>query len=447
MKGRACSSCGAENPDQARFCISCGTQLLPFCPSCGAENPAGAKFCMECGSDLASGASPPAPASTPPAEAPPEERRQASILFADLSGYTAAAERMDPEAVKALVDRTLRLLGDQIERFGGSIDKFIGDNVMGVFGAPVAHEDDPERAVRAGLAMQHAMEEANRQSREKYGVGFSLRVGIDSGEVMAGAVGDRYTVMGDAVNVAARLQAAGRPESVTVGEPTFRASREAISYERLEPLSLKGKEEPVPAWEATGVLAEPRRAAVRAETPLIGREEEAGLLSSLVDRVEREGSPHLVTVLGQAGVGKSRLLRELMNSLAESDKPPTIRRGQCPPYGAGIAYWALAEVLNDEFDIRDTDAPEAAWEKLRSGVAALMRELGDESSGERNAALLAIPLGLEPPEELKQAEADPQRMREALSPPPAPRSRRSPAGAPSSSRSTTSTGPTRECST
>ena len=170
----------------------------------------------------------------------------------------------------------------------------------------------------------------------------------------------------------------------------------------------------MPAWEATGVLAEPRRAAVRAETPLIGREEEAGLLSSLVDRVEREGSPHLVTVLGQAGVGKSRLLRELMNSLAESDTPPTIRRGQCPPYGAGIAYWALAEVLNDEFDIRDTDAPEAAWEKLRSGVAALMRELGDESSGERNAALLAIPLGLEPPEELKQAEADPQRMREAL---------------------------------
>jgi class 3 adenylate cyclase/tetratricopeptide (TPR) repeat protein len=414
MTGRACSSCGAENPDQARFCISCGTQLLPTCPSCGAQNPAGAKFCMECGSDLASGASPPAPASTPPAEAPPEERRQASILFADLSGYTAAAERMDPEAVKALVDRTLRLLGDQIERFGGSIDKFIGDNVMGVFGAPVAHEDDPERAVRAGLAMQHAMEEANRQSREKYGVGFSLRVGINSGEVMAGAVGDRYTVMGDAVNVAARLQAAGRRESVTVGEPTFRASREAISYERLEPLSLKGKEEPVPAWEATGILAEPRRAAVRAETPLIGREEEAGLLSSLVDRVEREGSPHLVTVLGQAGVGKSRLLRELMNSLAESDTPPTIRRGQCPPYGAGIAYWALAEVLNDEFDIRDTDAPEAAWEKLRSGVAALMRELGDESSGERNAALLAIPLGLEPPEELKQAEADPQRMREAL---------------------------------
>jgi class 3 adenylate cyclase/predicted ATPase len=397
--------------------MSCGAELAPLCPSCGVENPAGAKFCIECGTALSPAEAPdPASAAAPIAapEAPPEERRQASVLFADLSGYTAAAERMDPEAVKALVDRTLRRLGDEIERFGGTIDKFIGDNVMGVFGAPTAHEDDPERAVRAGLAMQEAMVDANRHSREKFGVGFSLRVGINSGEVMAGAVGDRYTVMGDPVNVAARLQDAGRPDTVTVGESTYRATREAISYERLEPLSLKGKEEPVPAWEATGVLSEPRRSPGRAETPLIGREEEVSLLSSLVERVEHEARPHLVTVIGQAGVGKSRLLRELTASLAEAEDSPTIRRGQCPPYGAGIAYWALAEVLNDEFEIRDTDAPEVAWEKLRNGVTTLMRELGDESAGERNAALLAIPLGLEAPEELQQVEADPQRMREAL---------------------------------
>jgi class 3 adenylate cyclase/tetratricopeptide (TPR) repeat protein len=397
--------------------MSCGAELAPVCPGCGAENPAGAKFCIECGTDLsAAGATAAAarPGPAAPAEAPPEERRQATVLFADLSGYTAAAERMDPEAVKALVDRTLRRLGDVIERFGGTIDKFIGDNVMGVFGAPITHEDDPERAVRAGLAMEEAMVEANRQSREKFGVGFSLRVGINSGEVMAGAVGDRYTVMGDPVNVAARLQDAARLETVTVGEVTYRATRDAISYERLEPLTLKGKEEPVPAWEATGVLSKPRRSPVRAETPLIGREKETTLLSSLVERVERESRPHLVTVVGQAGVGKSRLLRELMTGVTQSEDPPTIRRGQCPPYGAGIAYWALAEVLNEEFEIRDNEAPEVAWEKLRSGVTTLMRELGDESAGERNAALLAIPLGLEPPEELRQVEPDPQRMREAL---------------------------------
>jgi class 3 adenylate cyclase/tetratricopeptide (TPR) repeat protein len=394
--------------------MSCGAELSPLCPSCGAENPAGAKFCMECGTALGDAAPAPPPAVATPEEAPPEERRQATILFADLSGYTAAAERMDPEAVKALVDRTLRRLGEEIERFGGSIDKFIGDNVMGVFGAPTTHEDDPERAVRAGLAMQGAMEGANRVSQEKYGVEFSLRVGINSGEVMAGAVGDRYTVMGDPVNVAARLQAAGRPESVTVGEATYQATGDAIAYERLQPLTLKGKEEPVPAWEATGVLSEPRRGPGRAQTPLIGRKEEAGLLSSLVERVDREGRPHLVTVLGQAGVGKSRLLRELMSDLGSSDDPPIIRRGQCPPYGAGIAYWALAEVLNEEFEIRDTDTPEAAWGKLRSSVTQLMSELGDESSGERNAALIAIPLGLEPPSELRPSEEDPQRMREAL---------------------------------
>src|SRR5262245_11386848 len=425
-EGRSCPNCGAQNPERARFCMSCGTSLAPACPSCGAENPPGARFCMDCGTELAQGPQaelaqgPPAEAAEPQAaavvaEAPPEERRQATVLFADLSGYTAAAERMDPEAVKALVDRTLRRLGEDVERFGGSIDKFIGDNVMGVFGAPVAHEDDPERAVRAGLAMQEAMQEVNRQSQEQYGVEFSLRVGINSGEVMAGAVGDRYTVMGDVVNVAARLQAAGRPESVTVGENTYRASREAIAYDRLEPLPLKGKEEPVPAWEATAATAEPKRAAARSETPLIGREEEADMLASLVQRVERERQPHLVTVIGQAGVGKSRLLRELTSTLSQEQQPPTIRRGQCPPYGAGIAYWALVEVLREEFELLDQDSPEAAWTKLRSGVQALMDDLGESDSGERNAALLAVPLGIEVPEESWQADTeDPQRMREAL---------------------------------
>ena len=207
--------------------MSCGAAALPACPSCGAENPARREVLHGVRHRALAPAAPATrPRGAPPAEAPPEERRQATVLFADLSGYTAVAERMDPEAVKALVDRTLRRLGEEVERFGGSIDKYIGDNVMGVFGAPVAHEDDPERAVRAGLAMQDAMEETNRQSREKYGVGFSLRVGINSGEVLAGAVGDGYTVIGDAVNVAARLQAAGRPDSVTVGErPTARPAR------------------------------------------------------------------------------------------------------------------------------------------------------------------------------------------------------------------------------
>ena len=162
-----------------------------------------------------------------------------TVLFADLSGYTAVAERMDPEAVKALVDRALMRLGDEVERYGGTVDKYIGDNVMALFGAPVAHEDDEERAVRAGLGMQAAMAEVNEGLPE--GVHFELRVGINTGEVMAGAVGESYTVTGDTVNVASRLQSAARPGSVTVGERTMRATRGAVRYEQLAAARAEGQ--------------------------------------------------------------------------------------------------------------------------------------------------------------------------------------------------------------
>src|ERR687893_284172 len=207
-----CGSCGTENPAGASFCMACGARLERRCPNCGAAAPPEARFCMSCGTQLdqVAAAAPPPPRAP---EQPPEERRQVTVLFADLSGYTAVAERMDPEAVKALVNRALMRLGQEVERYGGTVDKYIGDNVMAIFGAPVAHEDDGER------------------------------------EVLAGAVGENYTVIGDTVNVAARLQSAARPGSVTVGERTMRATQAAIRYEELQPLELKGKSEPVPAWE------------------------------------------------------------------------------------------------------------------------------------------------------------------------------------------------------
>ncbi|MGH2961542.1 MAG: ATP-binding protein, partial [Solirubrobacterales bacterium] len=363
----------------------------------------------------------------PPAAAPareereelPEERRKATVLFADLSGYTAVAERMDPEAVKSLVDSALRRLGQEVNRHGGRVDKYIGDNVMAVFGAPVAHEDDPERAVRAGLAMQAAMEEINEEIAAPVGVGFELRVGINSGEVLAGQVGDEYTVMGDPVNVAARLQAAARPGSVTVGEGTFRTSRHAIEYRQLEPLTLKGKTEPVSAWEANRVMSPgAARRMGRAETPLIGREDESALLVSLFDRVVREGRPHLVTMIGQAGVGKSRLLRDLTGVLAGRPDQPAIREGHCPAYGAGISYWALAEVIREQFEIVDTDDPAVAWENLHRGIEDLVSDAETDEPPERLAAIIARPLGLEPAEDATTTSAldteDPQAMRDRL---------------------------------
>jgi len=425
MASQICTNCGTENPAGAKFCMSCGTALEQMCPSCGTAAPPGARFCMACGTSLATGAGappPPAPAPAPPppplTAALPEERRQVTVVFADLSGYTAVAERMDPEAVKSLVDRSLQRLGEEVDRFGGRVDKYIGDNVMAVFGAPVAHEDDAERAVRAALGMQDAMGEINERLGATHGVNLALRVGVNTGEVVAGAVGDGYTVIGDTVNVAARLQAAANPGSVTVGERTFRATNQAIEYRELEPLTLKGKSEPVAAWEAVGLtMAQPARRAGLGRTPLVGRGDKLELLGSIYERAEREGRPHLITVMGQAGVGKSRLRHELERHLGERHPAPTFREGRCLPYGSGIVYWALGEVIRAEAGIVDGDTGEQAWEKLLATIDGLMTFSSSEQAepAERRAAVIGRLLGIDAPVDVHQPEGeDPQRMREAF---------------------------------
>ncbi|MGH2951755.1 MAG: AAA family ATPase, partial [Solirubrobacterales bacterium] len=418
-----CPSCGTENPEGAKFCMACGTAFGRRCSTCETENPPAARFCISCGAELAA-ATPGTAAAPPPArsveEAPPEERRKATVIFADLSGYTAVSERIDPERMKTLVDRALRRLGEEVERYGGTVDKYIGDNVMGVFGAPVAHEDDPERAVRAGLAMQAAMAEINERITADLGASFSLRVGINSGEVLAGRVGDGYTVIGDPVNVAARLQGAAKQGTVTVGEVTHRLTRGAIEYVELEPLELKGKSQPVPAWEAVRAVIGGRAARMtRPSTPLIGREDEAELLHSMYERVTHESRPHLVTVIGQAGVGKTRLLRELGREVSERDPNVMIRLGSCPAYGAGLAYWALGEVVRGQFEIADSDDAGAAWGKLSRGIAALVADADTEEPPERLAAIVGRPLGIEPPDgdgdgALPADTEDPQQMRDRL---------------------------------
>ncbi|MBD0280731.1 MAG: AAA family ATPase [Thermoleophilaceae bacterium] len=407
MSALTCGACGTENPAGARFCMGCGARLERRCPSCGTPAPPEARFCMNCGSAL-DALQAPVPAQPEP---PPEERRQVTVLFADLSGYTAVAERMDPEAVKALVDRALMRLGQEVERYGGTVDKYIGDNVMAIFGAPVAHEDDAERSVRAGLGMQAAMAEINESLPP--GEHLDLRVGVNTGEVLAGAVGQDYTVVGDTVNVAARLQSAARPGSVTVGERTMRASSEAVRYSALEPLELKGKSEPVPAWEAVGLIAAHAvgRTAPARQSPLVGRDDELAALETLYERVVREGSPQLVTIVGEAGVGKSRLLKEFQRRLAEHPSEPTVRTGRCLPYGTGIVFWALGEVLRAECGIVDSDSSEEAWRKL-SGYA---RNLFDgNGEGERKAALIGRLLGVDVPPELAPDERDPERLRESF---------------------------------
>jgi class 3 adenylate cyclase/tetratricopeptide (TPR) repeat protein len=369
-----CAKCEHSNPSTARFCMRCGAPLERACPACGVPAPAEAHFCMACGASLEAALAPPTPIRVTEATAPPltaEERRTVTVLFADLSGYSSVAERLDPEEMKSVVDRCLGRLAEEVDRFGGRVDKYIGDAVMAIFGAPIAHPDDPERAVRAGLAMQAAMTELGPQLRDDHEIELPLRVGINTGEVLAGRVGDAYTVIGDAVNVASRLQAAGRTGCVTVGDRTMRATGGKISYRALAPLSLKGKTQPVAAWEALRVLDEEPGAEGerRVAGTFVGRREELAELERLFRRVVAAGSPHLVTVMGQPGVGKTRVLREFERVLSSGTPPVALRRGRCLQFGTSVVYWPLSELLRSECGIVEGDPPETAWSKLSDRFA------------------------------------------------------------------------------
>jgi class 3 adenylate cyclase/tetratricopeptide (TPR) repeat protein len=316
-----------------------------------------------------------------------------TVLFADISGYTSVAERLDAETVKMLIERCLNRLAAEVERFGGHVDKFIGDNVMAVFGAPVAHEDDPERAVRAAFGMHAAMEELKGELKEQFGFEFALRVGVNTGEVLAGSVGDAYTVLGDAVNVAARLQAAAPVGETLVGERTKRLSERVIDYRQLEPLELKGKAEPVAAFQAIAVAAKGRGRTVTGSHRLIGRDEELAHLQGLLERVARDHAPHLVTLIGQAGVGKSRLLWEFQSTLPAAASRPRLLRGRCLAFGQGVVYWPLIEMIRGECAIGEGDDAELVRAKLSERLVPLLSEQEDADQAERRIAPLARLLG------------------------------------------------------
>src|SRR5438874_1715189 len=290
--------------------MACGASLAHVCPACGAEAPAQARFCMSCGTAL-DGA--PAPATREEQAAPSEERRTVTVLFADLSGYTSVSEQLDHETVKALAERCLTRLSAEVERFGGHVDKYIGDNVMALFGAPIAHEDDPERAVRAALGMQAAMAELNQGIGLEFGFELPLRIGINTGEVLAGRVGKAYTVV------------------------------------------------------------------------------------------------------GQAGVGKTRILHELEERLAQHEMRVRVLRGRCLPFGSSAVYWPLTEMLRTECAILDGDSGSQAASKLNARLGPVLAEVEGEEHLERRLAPLARLLGAEIAGEVEGGEAeDGQSARESF---------------------------------
>ena len=351
------------------------------CPDCGHENPEGARFCSNCGARLTAAAQPAR-----------EERKVVTVLFADLVGFTSRAEQMDPEDVRAVLEPYHARLRNELERRGGTVEKFIGDAVMALFGAPTAHEDDPERAVRAAIAIRDSIREEGE---------LEVRVAVTTGEALV-ALGARPTegegmASGDVVNTAARLQSAAPVNGILVDETTYRATNQKIDYQDAEPVTAKGKQEPVPAWEALQARSSYGVDVVRTQrAPLVGRERELDVLVDALERVRAERSPQLVTLVGVPGIGKSRLAYELSEVIENEAELTTWRQGRSLPYGEGVSFWALGEMVKAQAGILETDSAEEAAAKLSTSL----RQLLDESEADWVERHLGTLVGLET-EELK----------------------------------------------
>ncbi|HMJ00058.1 MAG TPA: adenylate/guanylate cyclase domain-containing protein [Gaiellaceae bacterium] len=335
---------------------------MPTCPQCGQENPEGFKFCGSCGAALAE------------APAPREVRKTVTVVFSDVTGSTALGERLDPESLRRVMSRYFDEMQAVVERHGGTVEKFIGDAVMAVFGIPVLHEDDAVRAVRAAAEMRVRLAGLNEELERDFGVTIAVRTGVNTGEVVAGdaSSGGQRFATGDAVNVAKRLEEAAPANEILLGETTHRLVRDAVEVAPVEPLELKGKGEPVRAHRLLSIEPGAEGRARRLDSPMVGREREQALLERAYERAAGERGCHLFTVLGAAGVGKSRLLAEFLKGVGER---ATVVGGRCLPYGEGITFWPLLEVLRKLYG-----------EELVSAIETRL-------AGDQNAGLIASRVG------------------------------------------------------
>jgi class 3 adenylate cyclase/tetratricopeptide (TPR) repeat protein len=325
-----------------------------ICPACGAAVPDAARFCPECGQRLV---------------AAPDERRLVTVLMADLVGFTAYSESVDPEQVKRVVDVCFERLTVDVTTFGGRLDKIVGDELVALFGAPVAHEDDAERAVRAALRMQESLTAVATE----IGVAVQMRIGINTGEVLVGAMrtGGDPTVMGDVVNTASRLESLAGPGEVIVGAATYAATRDTIAFEALGLLSIRGRDEPVEAYRAMRALAPPGRRRQRGRTALVGRDAEVGALRHIVKLVLARRRSQLVLLFGDAGVGKSRLAQHIGDLATEEFGARTLV-GHCVPYGDANAFGPVAEILREVCGIELlADAGDARLRVVETVMATL----------------------------------------------------------------------------
>lgn len=375
-----CAVCGADIRAGAKFCSECGAPAVAACPNCSGPVDAGDRFCSECGTALVLGT--PVPASDQPADVPeqPRERRFVTAMFIDIVGFTPLTEQRDSEEVRVMLTRYFDRARQIVERFGGVIDKYIGDAVMAVWGAKIAHEDDAERAVRAALELVDAVAELG----ETEGMpGLAARAGVLSGEAAVGGDGNAATglIIGDTVNIASRLQSAAESGHVLVGSSTRELARDAIEFESVGPLALKGKDEPVDAYRALRVVGG-HRGARRSEglvPPFVGRNDELRLLKDNLHAIERDERLRMVSIVGQGGIGKSRLVDELWKYVDGLTETFYWHHGRSPAYGEELSFWAVAEMVRQRCGIVESADDHVTRTRLRTAVTEFVFDPDDRA--------------------------------------------------------------------
>jgi class 3 adenylate cyclase/tetratricopeptide (TPR) repeat protein len=388
-----CPQCGHDNPEQVKFCGECGTRVEGLCPGCGTRNPPTNKFCHQCGQALTPPPTPAARFASPQSYTPPHlaekiltsrtalagERKQVTVLFADVSGFTSISERLDPEEVHQLMNRAFELMLGEVHRYEGTINQFLGDGVMALFGAPIAHEDHAQRAVHAALGMQRVLQGYGAELQRTREITFRVRMGLNTGLVVVASIGDNlrmdYTAVGDTTNLAARMVHLAEPGQVVIAEDTHKVVSGYFVTRPLGAQAVKGKAAPVNAYEVVRTRGLRTRLEVGAErglTPFVGREHELALLQERWAEA-RAGRGQVVFLMGEAGIGKSRLLLEFRRRLA--DEPVTWLTGRCISYGKEMAYLPIIDLLKHNFQVEEGDDDATISAKIEQGMVVLGEEL------------------------------------------------------------------------
>lgn len=377
-----CPQCGVLAAEEARFCANCGSTLAPVCPNCGSEVADDARFCASCGTSLRL---------VEQTLSPGEELKVISVLFCDLVGFTSHTERTDPESVRERLTVYHSRVRADVERFGGRVEKLMGDGVFAAFGSPVVHEDDPERAVRAALRIQESLNELNAANPD---LALAVRVAVTTGEAILqlSDTPDREGIIGDVVNTASRLQGEAPVGAVVVDERTYMALRDIVEFEPLDRVEVKGKTGSLALWRAIAARSRFGVAVdVASSDVFVGRSHELNLLTEALRRAEAQSTAQLVTIVGEPGVGKSRLVHELYRWV--DDRPDLVswRQGRCLPYGDGITFWALGEIVKSHAGILEAEPPAEVAAKLQTTVNAVIE---DENEAEWVRSRLAPLVGL-----------------------------------------------------